>query len=258
MSLVYGILYLTLTMYPYAFHTVRGMSSTKASLPFLSLFAGIVLACLFLGLYSLCDIGRRQTAGKVLRPEHRLAPANLGSVMLPAGESEHFPLVRNVLTKRITRSILIRVDIQSQNAWILQATSRVLTGCGIILVFMSSISFLVDVYLYHANSALAINTFVRSIIAESCPVFSQRMFSTLGRRMDGYPACVYLCGTGSVPSRDDGSRFSDQGLVEVCEIEFDRCRRYIRLSIERQLLTRLPIFVNLNVFIGHSSALSTR
>lgn len=86
MSLVYGILYLTLTMYPYSFHAIRKVSSIEASLPFLFLLAGIVLACLFLGLYSVYYIGRLQTAGKTLTPEHRLPPVILGSLLLPAGK----------------------------------------------------------------------------------------------------------------------------------------------------------------------------
>ncbi|KAF2165391.1 hypothetical protein M409DRAFT_55797 [Zasmidium cellare ATCC 36951] len=173
MSLVYGILYLTFTMYPYSFHTIRKMSSIEASLPFLFLLAGIVLACLFLGLYSVYYIGRLQRAGKTLTPEHRLPPVILGSLLLPAG------------------LFWFAWTSQTQISWTLQATSGIFTGCGIILVFMTSILFLVEVYLYHANSALAMNTFVRSIVAASFPVFSRQMFSTLAIKWTGTMlACI--------------------------------------------------------------------
>ncbi|KAK4503180.1 hypothetical protein PRZ48_006608 [Zasmidium cellare] len=173
MSLVYGILYLTLTMYPYSFHTVRKMTAIEASLPFLFLLTGIVLACLFLGLYSFYYVGRRLSAGKTLKPEDRLPPVILGSVLLPAG------------------LFWFAWTSQTHMPWVLQAASGIFTGCGIILVFMSSISFLIEVYLYHANSALAINTFVRSIIAASFPVFSQKMMSNLGIEWTGtLLACI--------------------------------------------------------------------
>lgn len=70
-------------------------------------------------------------------------------------------------------------------SWLLQAASGIFTGCGVILVFMGSIQYLVEVYLFHANSALAINTFVRSVIAAAFPLASKRMLSTLDVQWTG-------------------------------------------------------------------------
>ncbi|KAH9845217.1 Major Facilitator Superfamily transporter [Teratosphaeria destructans] len=161
MSLVYGILYLTLMLYPYAFGKGRGMSAVQASLPFLYLLLGIVLACIVLALYSVYYIGRRQAATKPLTPEHRLPPVILGSLFLPSG------------------LLWFACTCDGDIAWHLQAASGVFIGFGIILVFMSSLHYLVEVYLLHANSALAINTCVRSIIAACFPVLSGHMLSAL-------------------------------------------------------------------------------
>jgi len=45
---------------------------------------------------------------------------------------------------------------------------------------MSATSYLVDVYLGDANSALAINIFVRSVVAAGFPLFASNMFTKLG------------------------------------------------------------------------------
>jgi MFS transporter, DHA1 family, multidrug resistance protein len=84
MSLVYGILYLTLTLYPYTFGTNRQLSSMDALLPFLFLLGGIFLASGIIMLHSV-QIARSQAAGDALKPEDRLPPAILGSILLPAG-----------------------------------------------------------------------------------------------------------------------------------------------------------------------------
>lgn len=48
------------------------------------------------------------------------------------------------------------------------------------MVFMPAVTYLVDVYLFDANSALAANAFVRSIVAASFPLFSTYMYENLG------------------------------------------------------------------------------
>lgn len=85
MSLVYGILYLSLTMYPYAFIAERGLDARTASLPFLFLLTGIVIACVIITIHSV-HIGKRQAAGRPFCPEDRLGPVVFGSLLLTAGE----------------------------------------------------------------------------------------------------------------------------------------------------------------------------
>lgn len=53
-------------------------------------------------------------------------------------------------------------------------------GCGIIMVFMPAIIYLVDVYLVDANSAIAANTFVRSFVAAAFPHFADPLYEGLG------------------------------------------------------------------------------
>lgn len=48
------------------------------------------------------------------------------------------------------------------------------------MVFMPAVIYLIDVYLFDANSALAANTFVRSLIAAVFPLFASFMYRDLG------------------------------------------------------------------------------
>jgi DHA1 family multidrug resistance protein-like MFS transporter len=48
------------------------------------------------------------------------------------------------------------------------------------MVFMPAVIYLIDVYLFDANSALAGNTFVRSLIAAVFPLFAPVIYCDLG------------------------------------------------------------------------------
>lgn len=66
-----------------------------------------------------------------------------------------------------------------------QAFSGVLIGGGAILTFMSGIIYLSEVYLEHANSALAINNFIRSATAAAFPYLAEALFARLGINIGG-------------------------------------------------------------------------
>jgi DHA1 family multidrug resistance protein-like MFS transporter len=48
------------------------------------------------------------------------------------------------------------------------------------MVFMPAVIYLVDVYLYDANSALAANACIRSFVAAAFPLFATSMYTSLG------------------------------------------------------------------------------
>ncbi|TEA15493.1 Citrinin biosynthesis cluster MFS transporter mrr1 [Colletotrichum sidae] len=74
MSFVYGIIYLTFTLYPQAFVVVRGWSPVDASMSFFGVLAGVVIACVFLGAHSIYHVGPRFAETKQHVPERRLPP----------------------------------------------------------------------------------------------------------------------------------------------------------------------------------------
>lgn len=48
------------------------------------------------------------------------------------------------------------------------------------MVFLQGLNYLIDVYLWNANSAIAANTFLRSFAGAGFPLFATAMYHTLG------------------------------------------------------------------------------
>ncbi|KAL5947047.1 hypothetical protein ACKVV1_000120 [Pyricularia oryzae] len=167
MSLVYGVIYLTFSMYPLAFVVERNFSQVDGSLPFISIFIGVVVACVALAVHSIYYLGPMAKQTKIHVPERRLPPMIAGSFILPAGIF-WFAWTSN-----------------PSLPWLPQAFSGILIGCGSILVFMSGVVYLIEVYLIHANSALAINNLIRSVFAAAFPYAAGRLFAKLGLTVGG-------------------------------------------------------------------------
>ncbi|KAM0703148.1 hypothetical protein Q7P35_009086 [Cladosporium inversicolor] len=161
-SLVYGILYLIFFAYPYSFQLDRQMETGIASLPFIAIFIGVLIACATLTWETKVIFTPKFTKAKKVIPEERLPPMMVGGVVLVIG------LFWFAWTSQ-----------PSINPWP-QIISGVFIGCGIIMVFMPAVVYLIDVYLFDANSALAANTFVRSLIAAVFPLFAPFMYRDLG------------------------------------------------------------------------------
>ncbi|THZ77112.1 MFS general substrate transporter [Aureobasidium pullulans] len=162
MSLVYGILYLTFEAYPISFEMDRGWSPGLASLPFIAIFIGVVLACAIIGGFSKTWYAKRLIASGKLNPEDRLPPMIAGSLILPIG------------------LFWFAWTSHPDTHWAAQVVSGIFIGLGIILIFMSGVTYMVDVYLLNANSAIAINTFIRSAVAAGFPLFATYMYDGLG------------------------------------------------------------------------------
>jgi DHA1 family multidrug resistance protein-like MFS transporter len=162
MSLVYGILYLTFEAYPISFEMDRGWSPGLASLPFIAIFIGVVLACAIIGTFSKTWYAKRLIESGKLNPEDRLPPMIAGSLILPIG------------------LFWFAWTSHPDTHWAPQVVSGIFIGLGIILIFMSGVTYMVDVYLLNANSAIAINTFIRSAVAAGFPMFATYMYVGLG------------------------------------------------------------------------------
>lgn len=79
--------------------------------------------------------------------------------------------------------------------WVPQVASGIFIGCGAVMVFMSGVVYLIEVYLADANSALAINNFVRSAFAAGFPLYVTNFFSGAGMHMGGSVVgglCLFL------------------------------------------------------------------
>lgn len=64
--------------------------------------------------------------------------------------------------------------------WIAPCISLVLMGIGFFTIFQSALNYLIDTFQKYSASAIAANTFLRSIFAAVFPLFVSPMFHKLG------------------------------------------------------------------------------
>ncbi|CUM56269.1 uncharacterized protein AC631_03929 [Debaryomyces fabryi] len=159
-AFIYGLLYLFLTAVPLIFigqyHFVQGVGE----LPYLSMLIGIIiggLVCIY--------FDRRYTrimeanGGKPV-PEERLPAMMIGSFFFSAG----------------LFWLGWAGDYADKVHWIVPTIGAAPIGFGLIVIFLPSINYIIDCYLFLAASALAANTFLRSAFAAAFPLFAQQMF----------------------------------------------------------------------------------
>lgn len=162
-SFVYGILYLTLEVFPICFEEIRGMAPVNATLPFLGLFVG-VLAAVFINIANQPRYRRISAAagGKPV-PEARFAPVAFAG----------FVFVGGLFWFGWTAS-----DIYV-SVWHPIVASG-LIGAGFNVIFNQCINVLVDTYGMYAASAVSANTFLRSFMAAGFPLVARPMLYSMG------------------------------------------------------------------------------
>ncbi|KAK2836916.1 Citrinin biosynthesis cluster MFS transporter mrr1, partial [Arthroderma sp. PD_2] len=163
LAVVYGILYLFFFAYPISFQQVRGWKNPGvAALPFIGLSVGILCGCVVIIHLSKTRFARKMKESGTLVPEDRLPPMIIAAVALPAG-------------------LFWFAWTSSPNiSWVPQVIAGVPIGFGLIIIFLQGINYIVDVYLMYANSALAANTLIRSLLGAAFPLFASHMFRKLG------------------------------------------------------------------------------
>ncbi|KAJ5812968.1 Major facilitator superfamily domain general substrate transporter [Penicillium robsamsonii] len=163
LTLIYGILYLFFEAYPISFGEVRGWTHEGvAALPFIGILIGVVLGICLIIFNTKTRFARKLAKhGKVV-PEERLVPMMIASVLLPIG----------LFWFGWTSSPNI--------SWVPQVIAGVPIGLGILVIFMQGLNYIIDVYMMFANSAIAANTLIRSIVGGSFPLFATQMYRNLG------------------------------------------------------------------------------
>lgn len=162
MALIYGILYLFFEAYPISFQEERGWNQGVGALPFLGILIGVVIGSLTITWITKTRFARKlKKHGKVI-PEERLPPMILGAFILPIG-------------------LFWFAWTSSPNiTWVPQVISGIFIGWGILMIFLQGLNYIIDVYMWHANSAIAANTMLRSLAGGGFPLFATAMYHTLG------------------------------------------------------------------------------
>lgn len=164
MAFIYGILYLFFESYPIAFQQSRGWNLGVGALPFLSILIGVVIGAGIIVYNSNTRFRRKLEAnGGRPVPEERLIPMIAGAALLPIG----------LFWFSWTSSPHV-------SSWVPQVIAGVPIGAGVLMIFLQGLSYIIDVYMMHANSAIAANTLVRSLAGGGFPLFATAMYHTLG------------------------------------------------------------------------------
>ncbi|TGO88333.1 hypothetical protein BPOR_0169g00120 [Botrytis porri] len=162
LAIIYGTLYMMFGAFPIVYQMKRGWSAGIGGLAFCGVAVGMMIAVI----YSLWDNKRyRATAAKhnnAAPPEARLPPALIGSICLPVG-------------------LFWFAWTNSPNVhWIVSIIGTAPFGCGMVLVFLSVMNYLIDAYVLYAASVLAASTVVRSLFGAAFPLFTTYMYNNLG------------------------------------------------------------------------------
>ncbi|GAB7354570.1 hypothetical protein MBLNU459_g5021t1 [Dothideomycetes sp. NU459] len=161
-SFVYGMLYMTLEVFPLVYYEHRGWSLLISNLPFLALFVG-VLCAVFINVANQPRYTRiSKAAGGKPVPEARLLPMAVGGILFAVG------------------IWIFAWTADPPVQWIVSAIAAAFFGAGFSVTFNQCVNFLVDTYQLYAASAIAANTILRSVFAAGLPLLARPMIYHLG------------------------------------------------------------------------------
>lgn len=158
-----GILYLFLTAYPLVFEGVHHMNKGIGGLPFFGMIIGQLIAGVVVLAQQPWYMRKLAANNGVPIPEWRL-PSVIGGGVAFMGGIFWFGWS----------------GYKPETHWIVPTLSGLLTGFGLMSIFLQSLNYLVDAYLMFAASAIAGNTFMRSLCGGGFPLFATYMFNGMG------------------------------------------------------------------------------
>lgn len=152
-SFVYGILYANLSSFPIAYQEVRGWGPVVGALPFLAITVGIFIGAVANILNNKYYFRAVEKNGGRPVPEARLPPMMIGGIVFAAG-----------------LFIFGWTSSPSVNYWP-GLVGIALTGLGFFTIFQAALNYLIDTFTRYGASAVAANTFLRSMFAGVFPLF---------------------------------------------------------------------------------------
>ena len=169
MSFIYGLLYLLLVAYALAFQGVYGMTPGIGGLPFFGLIAGELLAFAVVVLLNPRYVAQLKANHNVPVPEWRLPIVMVGSIIFAGG------------------LFWFGWTVNRKIHWIVPTLSGLMTGFGIFSVFLQLLNYIIDAYLMFAASAIAGNTFMRSIFGAVFPLFARYSEYSQSQPLSSFP-----------------------------------------------------------------------
>ncbi|VEU23575.1 DEKNAAC104535 [Brettanomyces naardenensis] len=160
-SYVYGLFYLIITNVPEAFFLTKGWEGTQGTLPLISLFLGVVTGSIFNMLWARRYAQIIDRSSDKTIPEQRLPIMMMAGWLMPVG------------------IFIFGWTCNAKIHWIAPCIGIAFIGAGFITIFQGSINYLVDSFTKYSASAIAANTFLRSVFAASFPLFAKQLFVNL-------------------------------------------------------------------------------
>jgi MFS family permease len=161
-SFIYATFYASLASFPIIFQETRGWTEFIGSLPFLAVLIGIAVGAGVNVANQKYYNARFIANNSVPVPEARLPPMMIASVVLAGGLF--------IMGWTSTTSI----------HWFGTIVGVFMLGFGYYTIFTSGINYLIDTFQRWGASALAANTFVRSVLAAVLPLLIPAMYHRLG------------------------------------------------------------------------------
>ncbi len=159
-AIIYGTLYLNFAAYPIVFTTIRGWNMGQTGLAFIGIAVGVLLAVAVT--IRIVKKKAAQIQDGMPEPEERLPPAVIGGVAAVIGLAG-----------------FAATDAPSVH-WIASIIFGVPFGFGLVIVFLSVASYLIDAYTIYSASVIASNTILRSLLGAAFPMFTRQMYDRLG------------------------------------------------------------------------------
>lgn len=161
-SFIYAVFYASLASFPIIFEETRGWDSLIGSLPFLAVLVGIIAGA-GVSWHNQQHYNRALVAsGGVPVPEARLPPMKIASFVLAGG------------------LFIMGWTSRPQTPWIATNIGVAMMGFGYYTIFTSAVNYLVDTFHRWGASALAANTFSRSVLAAVLPLLVRPWYERLG------------------------------------------------------------------------------
>jgi len=196
MSFVYALLYMLMAALPLIYHEIRGLSPVVANLPLISVFVGILFGggIIILDMYRYARVCRDRPEAAV--PEQRFFPMGLGALLLRKySHPRHFCFglprqqwacsgLRSPVPPRCHRLGRQLSPWRSRcAAWSSSSSAASSTSSTVswaCTAFSGDGADAFPVYKSFANSAIAANTIMRSLVGATFPLFTPAMVRNLG------------------------------------------------------------------------------
>ncbi|KAE8368035.1 major facilitator superfamily domain-containing protein [Aspergillus caelatus] len=161
-AIIYGALFMMFAAFPIVYQRGRGWNQGVGGLAFMGIAVGMIVGTI----YTIPDNRRYMRTvkryGGFAPPESRLPPVMLSAVCIPVG----------LFWFAWTNSPSIH--------WMASIAAGVPFGCGIVLLYLGIMGYLIDSYTIFAASVLAANAVLRSLFGGIFPLFTTYMYDGLG------------------------------------------------------------------------------